>query len=94
MARSWEFLGFPGSSRGGSRQFPAATGIPTEFPRGSRELPWRSRLSVDATIFVRLRASVQNIRFGRRIRSAMLDEKVVLRMRGINEYQGRLALLR
>ena len=47
-----------------------------------------------ATIFVRLRASVHNIRFGRRIRSAMLDEKVVLRMRGVNEYQGRLALFR
>ena len=47
-----------------------------------------------ATIYIRLRPTLQNIRYGRRIRSAMLDEKLVLSMRGLSEYQGRLSLFR
>ena len=47
-----------------------------------------------ATIFIRLRATMQNLRYGRRIRSALLDEKIVLGMSGLNEYFGRVTLFR
>ena len=47
-----------------------------------------------ATIFIQLRPTVQNFRYGRRIRSAMLEEKIVIPMRGLNEYRGRLVLFR
>ena len=46
------------------------------------------------TIYIRLRANIQNLRFGQRIRMAMLEEKVILPMRGINEYCGRAAFFR
>ena len=46
------------------------------------------------TIYIRLRPSIQNLRFGQRIRMAMLEEKVILPMRGINEYCGRAAFFR
>ena len=46
------------------------------------------------TIFIRLRSCMQNMRYGQRIRSAMLEEKVIYSMTGINEYHGRAALFR
>ena len=46
------------------------------------------------TIFIKLRLTRQNLRFGCRIRAAMLEEKVVLPMRGMNEYLGRITLFR
>ena len=46
------------------------------------------------TIYIQLNPTIRNIRIGHRIRAAMLEEKIILRMSGINEYRGRLALLR
>ena len=46
------------------------------------------------TIFIHLQPTMQNLRYGQRIRLAMLEEKIVLPMRGINEYFGRVALFR
>ena len=55
----------------------------------------RLYLKLDHTIiYIRLRPSLQNLRFRRRIRSAILEEKVILPLRGINEYCGRAAFFR
>ena len=47
-----------------------------------------------STIYVRLRPTLHNFRYGRRIRAVVLEEKIVVPMRGINEYRGRMVLLR
>ena len=47
-----------------------------------------------ATIFIRLRSCMENLRYGQRIRSAILEEKLIYSMTGINEYCGRAVLLR
>ena len=48
----------------------------------------------NVTIFIRLNRTSQNLRYGNTVRNAILDEKIVLNMTGVNEYQGRAVLLR
>lgn len=47
-----------------------------------------------ATIFIRLRPVAHNMRYGQRIRCAILEEKIVVPMTGVNEYFGRAVFLR